>query len=204
MTMPAARGGSGGPWPFLADIATFGDATWEIVTAPFGAGTMLVATSRRISRAWAPPGVALTGEDHETIERWRSTLDVLAPDDEDIEVRTLSAVIAEVPEAFAGWAVDATRDALATMEVFARTGEPDAHTAEALRAASTLRFELELAQRPLVPAPVTAPVDPPALDAALRLLSDVDFERLVGTVIREEFSISVRDLAWSHDGDAKT
>jgi hypothetical protein len=193
--------GLGGPsdrWALIGDRVAISAATWEVVTAPWGSGGVLVATSRHVSRAWAPPGVALTGDDDEVVHRWRATGS--APGD--VEVTRLPAVLDLVPADYAGWAIDVTRDAVATLELFAATGEPDDDPAEALARAAGLQDEIDDAYARLPAKPVITQATPPAVDEVLRLLSDIDLQRLVGTVIQAEFSICVRDLAWSHDGDA--
>ncbi|MGH2969887.1 MAG: hypothetical protein ACRDK0_12600, partial [Solirubrobacteraceae bacterium] len=72
---------------------------WDIVPAQFGSGTWLVARGNGRARVWAPPGVALTGEADEALERWTYTESRSAA----IEQRTLPQVLGSIPADFERW-----------------------------------------------------------------------------------------------------
>ncbi len=131
---------------------------WELMPAPRGSGSWLVAIGVDQTRAWAPPGVILTDESSATLQCWRSAratgiehlADALPPE----EILTLLDVLSAVPRDFEDWAVDCTIDAKQLLSLYVATGGvgDDEWVAHARAGRDRLTHELALhatmAERP--------------------------------------------------------
>ena len=147
---------------------------WDIVPAQIGSGTWLVASGTGETCIWAPPGVALTGEHDEALERWtyaesRSNM---------VEQRTLPQVIGSIPADFEQWAIDATTDQVRMLGLYASSAsdaDPYAEAARAVRA--ELADQLLAVARPRLPR--QADIAAGFCDAVYSSLTDIDFHFLV-------------------------
>ena len=107
-----------------------GSERWDLVPAQLGPGAWLIATGPRSVRAWAPPGVALTGERDERLELWsharmslRGGTTSRAP--RRAETLALADVLAVVPADFERWALDATRDQVRLLGLYLASAADD-------------------------------------------------------------------------------
>jgi hypothetical protein len=209
MTIVVGVSGADGSAALVSGGSVDKGSAWEIVGGPWGGGTILVADSPFWARAWAPPGVPLSGVEDEPLERWRFAS--RAPDADDCETRTevwaLAQVVDAVMEQFRDWALGATRDALRGLELAVRSfwaTEDETRAADAQTCAELL--EAELREVTAADQPEPAAVVPQHFyalehDEVLTILSDLDFERLVATVLRAEFSLppeAIRVYAYAH------
>jgi hypothetical protein len=141
--------------------------------------------------------VPLSGAEQEPVERWRYSVCVVGADDSytQVEVWMLTQVLESVVEQFHDWVLSATRDGLRGLELAVRSAQAAGDKTCAASnddRADLLRGELRDAETACTrERPTTAPqlADPLERDEVLQVLSDLDFERLVSTVLHAEFTL---------------
>lgn len=119
---------------------------WDLSPGPWGSGVLLRARTAWGWQMLVPPGVPLSGEHDEAIDRWRSAGGTL-PDRysaSSVTEVTVQAALAIAGRSLRGWVTDRTNEQIAALELFIRssTRPADAHTLAAQAVATTLREEL--------------------------------------------------------------
>lgn len=108
---------------------------WELIDAPWGSGSWLLAIGVDRCRAWVPPGVTLNGTPDEPVEWWRTTgwagqpHDVLASPPQALERRDVQEVHRAVPADFRPWVVGTTKDQIRVLTRFIRRERSHSTTA---------------------------------------------------------------------------
>jgi hypothetical protein len=180
--------------PTAADVAV---ERWERVPAEIGSGSWLVATGASTVRIWAPPGVVLTGEPGERLERWTMVATAAAAP---VTV-TLADVLAAVPPDFHGWAREVTADQLRVLGLYvAEAGEEDPYTAFARATRRILSDELAAVDRPVRVPP--APADAAPTPDVYAALTDTEFSTVVRSLVEKVFSAFVEGVRETAAGDA--
>jgi hypothetical protein len=169
---------------------------WELIDAPFGSGSWLVAFGVAESHAWAPPGVILSGDDDEPVQwwtcaTWNGDPDCLSRTPDELWSVSVADVHNDVPADFRPWVITCTEGQL---KVLARYLRFAARETEAVQQAgltlSELRGELAALRRSEAQIGLTAQLSK-QLQQSFSALSDHDFALLVSDVIGTELNAEV-------------
>ena len=152
---------------------------WDLVPAQYGSGDLLLAIGGQRVRVWAPPGVALTGELDEYLERWTHAEVALAQtsiDPNAVQVVALAQVVEAIPPDFEPWAIDATLAQIRILGLYLSSAAEDEFAATAREVRRELT-EAVAAHSPARPARLDGEAIP--VDRPFTALSDHDFRGLV-------------------------
>jgi hypothetical protein len=194
--------------PVLPGTSTL-STTWGLATGPLGSDEILLEGGAKRLRAWAPPGVPLSGTADEHLRRWRvgtspsgQALDPTAfPSVGSVAV---GEVLGAVPKTLDSWVTATTVRALDRLEQFVRTGAPvaDAAIRDAQAAAADLRRELSEARRARrAPTRVSRRGDRDGEDTrvARDALSSEQLARLIAALAAEVFEFSLIGQRWREE-----
>lgn len=188
-------------WPWASgyddDPAGFGAERWELIDAPWGSGSWLLAIGVDEIKAWAPPGVLLTGADDEPVEWWKSAVWIdarhedLLDSPDGFELCRADDVHARVPADFRPWVLACTEGQLRVLARFVRSRSEDAPEAaeQASNVVEVLQEQLKAARRPTVDVKTSAMK---LLAQSFKALSDHDFALLVSDLVATELQAPVR------------
>lgn len=178
---------------------------WELVDAPWGSGSWLLAIGVDRCRAWAPPGVVLGSAESEPVEWWTTAAwagqpgDVMATPPQDVQSRTVRQLHETVPADFRPWVIGCTEAQIRVLTRFVRRGHPAG--ADAKFVCDELAAQLAQARDEIQAAesePVAENRQPIGADAASKwleafaALSDYDFALAVCDVIGRELTAQVK------------
>lgn len=148
-----------GFWPREAQPALPGTSAlprtaWALAIGPLGSDEILLEGAAKRLRAWAPPGVPLSGVADEALQRWRVATSpsgqLLGPTVfSNASGVAVGEVLDAVPRTLHAWVTATTHRALARLELFVRTGMRvvDGPMTTTQAAAANLRRELSEADR---------------------------------------------------------
>jgi hypothetical protein len=192
--------------PVLPAVSALPRATWGFTVGPLGSDEILLEGAENRVRAWAPPGVPLSGTADEVLKSWRVAISLLGQALDptafsDVSTVAVGEVLDAVPTTLHGWVNTMTHRALARLELFLRTGMrvADHPMTTAQAATADLRRELSESDRarrsPLrVPRRACGVVD----DARIAIDASVDahVHQLVAALAAEVFELSLKHQRW--------
>jgi hypothetical protein len=187
-------------------------AVWGLTVGPLGSDEILLEGTANRLRAWAPPGVPLSGTADEALQRWRvatspsgHALDPTAFSD--VTAVAVGEVLDAVPRTLHAWVTTTTHRALARLELFLRTGMrvADRPMTTAQAAAEDLRRELSESDRARrVPLRVSRRAfgagehARAALDGFVAALA----HRLIAAMTADVFELSLEQQRWREHSEA--
>jgi hypothetical protein len=179
---------------------------WGLTVGPLGSDEILLESAANRLRAWAPPGVPLSGTADEALKSWRvatslsgQTLDPTAFPD--VSTVAIGEVLGAVPRTLHAWVNATTHRALARLELFLRTGMrgADCPMTTAQAAIADLRRELSESDRARrAPFRVSRRAFGVVEDAriAIDASADAHVHRLVAALAAEVFELSLKHQRW--------
>ncbi len=185
---------------------------WGLTVGPLGSDEILLEGAANRLRAWAPPGVPLSGAAEEALQRWRvatspsrQALDPTAFSD--VSSVAVSEVLDAVPRTLHAWVIATTHRALARLELFVRTGMrvADGPMTTTQAAAADLRRELSESDRARRAPPR---VSRRAFDACEHARTALDgfvaalAHRLIAALTADVFELSLEQQRWREHSEA--